>query len=106
MNEYSFGELADIHLMYGHADGNRQLATRMYQEIFPCRQTPNHQTFVAVDRQLQETEQFRPVTANYGAPRTVRAPDVEKRILDRVNDNPSTSTRKIAAAEHVSHITV
>ncbi|KMQ96272.1 hypothetical protein RF55_3456 [Lasius niger] len=93
MNEYSFEELADIHLVYGRADGNGRLATRMYQETFPGRRTPNHQTFAAVDRRLRETGQFRPVTANYGARKTVRAPDVEERILDRVNDNPSTRNR-------------
>ncbi|KAJ4443164.1 hypothetical protein ANN_04814 [Periplaneta americana] len=37
---YSNQELAEIHFMYGKADGNAALARRLYQERYPQRQCP------------------------------------------------------------------
>ncbi|KAJ4436028.1 hypothetical protein ANN_18654 [Periplaneta americana] len=38
---YSNQELAEIHFMYGKADGNAALARRLYQERYPQRQCPD-----------------------------------------------------------------
>ncbi|KAJ4439392.1 hypothetical protein ANN_07514 [Periplaneta americana] len=35
-------ELAEIHFMYGKADGNAALARRLYQERYPQRQCPDY----------------------------------------------------------------
>ncbi|KAJ4426562.1 hypothetical protein ANN_26360 [Periplaneta americana] len=43
---YSNQELAEIHFMYGKADGNAALARRLYQERYPQRQCPDRKTFV------------------------------------------------------------
>ncbi|KAJ4439249.1 hypothetical protein ANN_07369 [Periplaneta americana] len=42
---YSNQELAEIHFMYGMADGNAALARRLYQERYPQRQCPDRKTF-------------------------------------------------------------
>ncbi|KAJ4447049.1 hypothetical protein ANN_09038 [Periplaneta americana] len=43
---YSNQELAEIHFMYGKADGNAALALRLYQERYPQRQCPDRKTFL------------------------------------------------------------
>ncbi|KAJ4425457.1 hypothetical protein ANN_28073 [Periplaneta americana] len=42
---YSNQEMAEIHFMYGKADGNAALARRLYQERYPQRQCPDRKTF-------------------------------------------------------------
>ncbi|KAJ4433205.1 hypothetical protein ANN_15462 [Periplaneta americana] len=42
---YSNQELAEIHFMYGKADGNAALARRLYQESYPQRQCTDRRTF-------------------------------------------------------------
>ncbi|KAJ4430202.1 hypothetical protein ANN_22412 [Periplaneta americana] len=48
---YSNQELAEIHFMYGKADGNAALARRLYQERCPQRQCPDRKTFVRLHYQ-------------------------------------------------------
>ncbi|KAJ4428903.1 hypothetical protein ANN_25897 [Periplaneta americana] len=43
---YSNQELAEMHFMYGKADGNAALARRLYQERYPQRQCSDRKTFV------------------------------------------------------------
>ncbi|KAJ4426189.1 hypothetical protein ANN_26998 [Periplaneta americana] len=49
---YSNQELAEIHFMYGKADGNAALARRFYQERYPQRQCPDRKTFVRLHYRL------------------------------------------------------
>ncbi|PSN36585.1 hypothetical protein C0J52_26376 [Blattella germanica] len=42
---YTNQELAEMHFMYGKADGNAALARRLYQERYPQRQYPDRKTF-------------------------------------------------------------
>ncbi|KAJ4432799.1 hypothetical protein ANN_21438 [Periplaneta americana] len=42
---YSNQELAEIHFMYGKADGNAELARRLYQERYPQPQCPDRKIF-------------------------------------------------------------
>ena len=44
--------MADMHLMSERAHGNSRETRRIYQETFPNRQLPSHQTFTAIDRRL------------------------------------------------------
>ncbi|PSN43096.1 hypothetical protein C0J52_23607, partial [Blattella germanica] len=43
---YTNQELAEMHFMYGKADGNAALARRLYQERYPQRQCPDRKTFI------------------------------------------------------------
>lgn len=93
---YSNAEMTDMLLVYGFCQGNARDCVRVYSERFPNRRIPNRKTFTTVERRLRETGRFRPVTADYGRNRTVRVPDVEEEILERVTEDPSTSTRRLS----------
>ncbi|KAJ4427979.1 hypothetical protein ANN_23992 [Periplaneta americana] len=55
---YSNQELAEIHFMYGKADGNAALARRLYQERYPQRQCPDRKTFARLHYSLCEYGKF------------------------------------------------
>lgn len=98
--------LADIHFVYGLADGNAFEAKRLYQERYPNRIAPCPQTFVNLHRRLSETGTFARTSDIPGRPRTVRTPQLEEAVLNRVEENPETSTRKIAEEVNASQQTV
>ncbi|KAJ4438232.1 hypothetical protein ANN_14171 [Periplaneta americana] len=81
---YSNQELAEIHFLYGKADGNAALARRLYQERYPQRQCPDRKTFV----------------------RLHYPPEVQEEILEAVNMTPSISTRRVGLQVNVPHTTV
>ena len=45
MNEFSNSEMADMHYVYGTADGNGRAAARMYLQRIPNRHQPSHVLF-------------------------------------------------------------
>lgn len=53
-------EFADMHYMYGLADGNAFEARRLYAERFPQRIVPDARTFSSVHRRLREKGCFKP----------------------------------------------
>ncbi|EZA46573.1 hypothetical protein X777_00019, partial [Ooceraea biroi] len=75
-------------------------AARLYAEAFPNRRQPDRRTFIRIHQRLRENGSFahqrRP-----GRPRSI-APDLEERVLERVDINPGTSTRRIAMQERIS----
>lgn len=98
--------LADMHFVYGLADGNSYEAKRIYQARYPNRVAPCTQTFVSLHRRLSETGSFARVSDIPGRPRTVRTPQLEEAVLNRIEEDPETSTRKIANEVNASHQTV
>lgn len=96
MDNYTNQELADMHLAYGATNCNAKAAARLYQERYPARQHPGYKKFIAVHRRLSETGTFKPNMHDTGVRRTVRTIPFEEEVLQRVADEPSTSTRKIA----------
>ena len=50
MENYTFDEMADMHVMYARAYSNCYAARRLYAEAFPHRQLPSCKTFESVDR--------------------------------------------------------
>lgn len=105
MQRYSFSEMADMHLMYGRANGNALAAQRLYREMFPNRRVPHRQTFEAIDRRLRETGTFSAM-ADRGRQREVLQPALEERVLNDVERNPQISTRRAAARAGVSPSTI
>lgn len=95
MATYTNEELADIHYMYGFCDGNATAAALQYALRFPNRRPPNRKTFSTTHRRFREGTLFtdRPGNEQHNVA-------VEELILDAVNENPTTSTRRIAV--HVS----
>lgn len=97
MPDYSNAELADIIFTYGKANGNGHLAQRIYEETYPGRQIPHHTTFASVFQRLRDTGKFEVNRRDTGRDREVRTPEFEEAILEIIDEDPSTSTRCIAA---------
>ncbi|KAJ4430414.1 hypothetical protein ANN_22630 [Periplaneta americana] len=102
---YSNQELAEIHFMYGKADGNAALARRLYQERYPQRQCPDRKTFVRLHYRLCEYGRFNSTGLGRGRLRST-TPEVQEEILQAVNMTPSISTRRVALQVIVPHTTV
>ena len=98
-------EFADMHFMYGRANGNAAEAARLYTVSYPNRRHPDRRMFSRIHQRLCERGSF-DVAPREGRPRTVRTPALEERVLQRVDEEPGTSTRRIALAEHVSRNSV
>ncbi|KAJ4439962.1 hypothetical protein ANN_08093 [Periplaneta americana] len=103
---YSNQELAEIHFMYGKADGNAALARRLYQERYPQRQCPDRKTFVRLHYRLCEYGKFKSPGLGRGRQRSTTTPEVQEEILEAVNMTPSISTRRVALQVNVPHTTV
>lgn len=106
MYKYTNAEMADIHFTYGMAHGNAQAARRMYHARFPQRVTPHVQTFINVHARLCETGSFKRTTDVPGRPATVRTVAIEEAVLNRIEEDPQTSTRKIARELNITHTLV
>lgn len=103
MLPFSNKEKADMHFVYGAANGNSLEAQRLYGERFPNRRLPNRKTFERLHRQLCETGSFLSSRLDAGCARTDGM--VEEAILDMVADQPSTSTRAVARQLQISQST-
>lgn len=98
--------LADMHFVYGLADGNAREARRIYQERYPNRVLPAAKTFTNLHRRLAETGSFMRTRDIPGRPRTARTPELEEAVLNAIDENPGTSTRIIADALNSTQATV
>lgn len=103
MPVYSNIELADMHFMYGRANGNAREALRLYVDVHPNRQIPSVRGFVRLHQRLRDTGSFGKQSHNSGRPRSVCTPEVEVAILARVEQNPETSLRRISAEVGISN---
>jgi hypothetical protein len=102
--DYTFGEMADIHFFYGRANGNAHEARRLYQETFPNHRLPCSRKFSRMAQRLRERGTFIPVIEG-GRPRTARTLQQEQRIFAHVAAKPVTRTRRISSAEGVHRST-
>lgn len=96
MEEYTNAEMANMVYVYGLADGNCSEARRLYAERFPNSRTPNHQTFRNIFQRLSESGTFSK-RLRIGRPMAIRTPEIEEAVLNAIEDEPSTSVRKISA---------
>uniref|UniRef100_A0A1B6L5Q6 DUF4817 domain-containing protein n=1 Tax=Graphocephala atropunctata TaxID=36148 RepID=A0A1B6L5Q6_9HEMI len=92
--------------MYGLANNNRELARRLYAEHFPNRRLPSEMMFVTVDDRLRQHGSFGIPSGGRGNQRTARTIDVEDEVLRAVEEDPTTSTRRLASAVRISHSSV
>ncbi|KAJ1530269.1 hypothetical protein ONE63_005191 [Megalurothrips usitatus] len=101
MDRFTNEELADMHLAYGAAGGSNTRALRLYAQEHPGRAQPDRRLFGKIHSNLRESG------ARRDPPRARPVRDnVELQVLAQVDDNPHTSTRKIAANVGCSHGTV
>lgn len=103
---YTNEELADVHFTYGRANGNSNLARRLYAETYRNRRCPAKGTFAAIHRRLRERGSFIPDTADCGVQRNIRTPDFEEEVLNRIAENSGNSTRRLCEELGASHMTV
>jgi transposase len=100
---FSNEEYADMIFMYGFCNGNSRAAKREYQRRFPNRRVPHFQTFAYVYQFSREHGKF-PTVAN---PEHVRrVVHRENEILQVVDNNPSTSIRRVSHQLGVPRSTV
>ena len=105
MNRYTNADMTDMHFIYGLADGNALEARRLYIERFPARIAPDRKMFESIHRRLQETGTLKR-NGGAGRPRTTRTVALEENVLNVVEEEPGTSTRKIAEVLNISNGTV
>lgn len=104
MNRFSNEELADMHLVYGEAQGNAREAGRIYADRFPNRDAPDHRIFSAIHRRLRETASLRP---RLQEPLGEFMVPHEQEIIDYINLHPNASCHSVAHALGIaSHVTV
>ncbi|GBM43308.1 hypothetical protein AVEN_220834-1 [Araneus ventricosus] len=104
METYSNQEKADMHFMYGLANGNDLEAERLQRQRFPRRHVTDRKMLERLHRRLCETGSF--VTGMHddtGHIRSVRTPQVVEDILQGVGDRPDISTREVSRAVNVRH---
>ncbi|GFV86098.1 uncharacterized protein TNCV_670951 [Trichonephila clavipes] len=98
--------MADIHFIYGVADGNALETRRLYGERFSSRRLPNRKTFERLHRHLRETGSFVSGMHDTGRTRSARTPELEEHVLREVKEQPETSTWTVSTFTNVSHMTV
>lgn len=106
MELYSNAEMADMHFVYGLANGNSLEASRRYAEMYPQRVAPYHTLFARLHQRLRETGTFTKRKYDCGRQREVRTPALEEAVLNLIDEQPDISTRKISLQLHVNHMTV
>lgn len=104
--DYTFAEMTDMLLVYGMAHCNGREAERLYSERFPDRRHPCRATFASIERRLREHGALSVHRPDAGVNRTLRTIQLEEAILELVENEPSTSTRTIARALDINHVTV
>nr|CAH7733128.1 unnamed protein product [Callosobruchus chinensis] len=91
-----------MHFCYGNAHAAR----RIYHERYPQRAVPALRTFIRIHARLSETSSFKRSTVVIGRPAIVRTVQMEEAVLNEIEKNPETSTRKIAHELNITHVTV
>lgn len=81
-------ELAEMHFIYGLADGNAAEARRLYHERYPDRDIPAERTFTRLHARLCETGSLNKHAERPGRPREIMTPPLEEAILQEVDANP------------------
>ena len=85
-----------MHFVYGAANGNGHEAAHQYKARYPHRQQPDNRLFGRIHQPLREVGSFN-VQHHVGCPW-----NVDDEVLAIVEQNPSTSTRAIAAQVGIS----
>ncbi|GFY45065.1 DUF4817 domain-containing protein [Trichonephila inaurata madagascariensis] len=104
MISYTNQEMANIHFIYGVADGNAQNARQLYGKQFPSRRLPNRKTFERLHRRLRKTGSF--VSGMYDTGRSMKTPELAKALLHVFKGQRETSTRTVSATANLSHMMV
>nr|CAH7758052.1 unnamed protein product [Callosobruchus chinensis] len=88
------------------AQGNAHAARRIYYERYPQRAVPAVRTFIRIHARLSKRGGFKRSTVVIGRPAIVRTVRMEEAVLNEIERNPETSTRKIAHELNITHVTI
>lgn len=102
MNDFTNTEMADMHFIYGLANGSSLEARRLYAERYPQRVIPHHTIFARLHQRLRDAGTFKKKTVDCGRHREVRTAALEEAVLNLIEEHPETSTRKISETLNVS----
>jgi hypothetical protein len=94
-------EKTDMVLIYGEVRGHSELTPQIYGERFPQKILPNALTFVNVVQHLRDFARFEMNKRNLGHQREDRILVAEEEILHEIENQPQTSSRRLA-----NHLTV
>ncbi|CAG5109302.1 Similar to Patj: Patj homolog (Drosophila melanogaster) [Cotesia congregata] len=95
MGDYSQQEYAEMVIFYGRANCNANEAVRLYRARFPNARQPSAHVILGAIARLRETGSVLPNHRTAGAPRNVRNPQNEQRIIERAEENPGIGIRGI-----------
>jgi len=100
--EYSY---ADMMYVYGFCDGSATAAVEEYRRRFPMRRIPDRRVFYKVFNTLREcgTLPSAHVSSEWAHKQNM---EEQENILDMVQRNPTTSTRRLSARIGVSRTRV
>lgn len=99
MATFTYAEYADILFIYGFSNGNAAEAKREYARRFPNRRIPHVSVFAATYRRISESGSLQRVERAGAPPADV---NIDGEILRLLEEDPTTSTRKISRQLHVS----
>ncbi|KAJ8986066.1 hypothetical protein NQ317_003360 [Molorchus minor] len=100
---YTNQEYLNMILIYGEVNQNAARAAAVYRERYPGRHAPAPRTFVRVCQKLLDTGSVQSCRGQDGGPgRSLRVLNAEQQILNRLEEDPSVSTRTIAREVGVS----
>lgn len=101
---YENNELVDIILSYGECQQNAAAACRLYAERFPLRNQPAPRTVVNLLIRLRDTGYLKEQRGGHaGRPPPREMVEIEENILEIVENDPTTSTRSVAAQVGTAH---
>lgn len=100
---YSAREYADMHFLYGYSDGNAHAAAREYRVRYPNRQRfPDHRVFLYVHRCYEEGK----IPGHTERPGRPRDDINDEMLLNMVEDDPTTSVRRLSRQTGISRASV
>ncbi|XP_050522916.1 uncharacterized protein LOC126905895 [Daktulosphaira vitifoliae] len=102
---FTNSEYTDMILLVGET-GNGYRASIRWAELYPNRRQPHYQTFDDVVRRSRETGILQPFGHRSGGNRSTLDVRTEETILEQVQNDPETSTRKIGAEININHMSV
>lgn len=94
-NGFSNSEMADMIAVYCQEHFNGGAAARTYSELYPERHQPNRKLFQVLFQRLRDTGSFR--VKCYGGRPPAGTIDEEENVLERVEENPEISVRRLSA---------
>lgn len=103
---YNVIEYTDMVLVYGEAEYDAAMASRIYADRFPGRRIPDPRTIIQAVQWLRDNDRFNAVRVNAGMARIRRTVEMEEEVLALISENPELSTRKIARLMDTDHVTI